>query len=48
VTILTPEQLAEFKKLTQPIYDKWVPKIGVNLVEAARQAIQQVERLGSK
>ena len=48
VTILTPEQLAEFKKLTQPIYDQWVPKIGVNLVEAARQAIQPVERLGSK
>ncbi len=39
VTVLTPEQKAKFKKLTQPIYDKWVPIIGRDLYEEALKAI---------
>ena len=39
VTVLTPEQRAEFKKLTEPIYKKWVPIIGEDLVNEALKAI---------
>ncbi len=39
VTVLTPAQIAEFKKLTKSIYDKWVPKIGVNIVKEAEKAV---------
>ncbi len=40
VTVLTPAQRAEFKKLTKPIYDKWVPRIGKKLVEEAKKAVE--------
>ena len=40
VTVLTPEQRAAFKKLTAPIYKKWVPKIGKKLVEEAKKAVE--------
>ncbi len=40
VTILTPEQIQAFKKLTKPVYDKWVPKIGEDLYKEALKAIE--------
>ncbi len=39
VTVLTANQRAEFKKLTKPIYKKWVPIIGEDLYKAALKAI---------
>ncbi len=39
VTQLTPEQRAAFVKVTRPVYDKWKPQIGANLVEMAEKAI---------
>ena len=40
VTILTPEQIQAFKKLTKPVYDKWVPKIGEDLYKETLKAIE--------
>jgi tripartite ATP-independent transporter DctP family solute receptor len=39
VTRLTPAEVAEFKKLTQPVFDKWSKTIGVNLVKTAEAEI---------
>ncbi len=39
VTQLTPEQRAEFVKVTRPVYDKWKPTIGTSLVDMAEKAI---------
>ncbi|MBF5003990.1 DctP family TRAP transporter solute-binding subunit [Diaphorobacter caeni] len=39
VTQLTPEQRAAFVKVTRPVYDKWKPTIGTNLVDMAEKAI---------
>ncbi|UOD49222.1 DctP family TRAP transporter solute-binding subunit [Orrella daihaiensis] len=39
ITQLTPAQLAEFKKVTKPVYDKWVKQIGPSLVKKAEQAV---------
>ena len=37
VTILSDEQRAAFAAATRPVFDKWVPKIGKDLVEKARK-----------
>ena len=34
---LTPEQYAAFQKVVEPVYTKWVPRIGAELVETARK-----------
>lgn len=39
ITKLTPAQLAEFKKVTKPVYDKWVKQVGPSLVKKAEQAV---------
>ncbi|QIL81748.1 DctP family TRAP transporter solute-binding subunit [Diaphorobacter sp. HDW4A] len=39
VTQLTPEQRAAFVKVTRPVYEKWKPTIGTNLVDMAEKAI---------
>ncbi len=39
VTILNRQQRNEFKKLTNSVYDKWVPKIGKDLVKKAEKAV---------
>lgn len=39
VTHLTPDERAAFVKITQPIYDKWKPQIGTDLVNMAEKAI---------
>ncbi len=37
ITILSDEQQASFKAATQPVYKKWIPKIGKNLVKEAKK-----------
>ena len=39
VTNLTPAQREAFVKATRPVYDKWKPQIGTNLVDMAEKAI---------
>ena len=39
VTELTPEQRAEFVKVTRPVYDKWKNQIGADLVTKAEKAV---------
>ncbi|GAD20328.1 DctP family TRAP transporter solute-binding subunit [Acidovorax sp. MR-S7] len=39
VTQLTPAQREVFVKATRPVYDKWKPTIGTNLVDMAEKAI---------
>jgi tripartite ATP-independent transporter DctP family solute receptor len=41
VTELTDEDLAAFKKAVQPVYDKWAPRIGEDLVERVQQQVGQ-------
>ena len=39
VTQLSPAQREAFVKATRPVYDKWKPQIGTNLVDMAEKAI---------
>ena len=39
VSELTPEQTAEFAKVTRPVYDKWKARIGAELVDMAEAAV---------
>jgi TRAP-type C4-dicarboxylate transport system substrate-binding protein len=39
VTALTPEQIAAFAKVTQPVFDKWAKQIGPDLVKQAQADI---------
>ena len=39
ITDLTTEQLAAFQEATQPVYDKWAPQIGPDLVEQVQGQI---------
>lgn len=39
VNYLTDAQLAAFKKVVQPVYDKWKKQIGPDLVEKAERAV---------
>jgi tripartite ATP-independent transporter DctP family solute receptor len=39
VTDLTPEQHAAFVEATQSVYEKWIPRIGAELVKQAQDAI---------
>lgn len=40
ITELTPEQHQAFVDATQSVYEKWIPRIGENLVDTAQKAIQ--------
>ena len=40
VTRLTPAQIAVFKTMAQPVYDKWVPKIGQKLYYQTLEVIK--------
>lgn len=40
VTELTPEQHESFVQATQKVYEKWTPRIGAKLVDAAQDAIK--------
>ncbi|MDO5289659.1 MAG: DctP family TRAP transporter solute-binding subunit [Pseudomonadota bacterium] len=39
ITRLSPDERAAFVKATRPVYDKWKPQIGADLVNAAEKAI---------
>ena len=39
ITDLTTEQLAAFQEATKPVYDKWAPQIGADLVEQVQSQI---------
>ena len=39
VTRLTPQEREAFVKVTRPIYDKWKPQVGTDLVNMAEKAI---------
>ena len=39
VTQPTPEQREAFVEVTRPVYEKWKPTVGVNLVEMAEKAV---------
>nr|WP_316046987.1 hypothetical protein [Planococcus glaciei] len=41
ITELTPEQVEEFKKTLEPIYDEFEEEIGADVYEAARAAAGQ-------
>ena len=40
ITDLSDEQLKEFQEATQPVYDKWAPKIGEDLVARVQEQTQ--------
>jgi TRAP-type transport system periplasmic protein len=39
IVSLSPEQLAAFRTVTKPVYDKWKARIGADLVSTAEKAI---------
>ncbi|WP_066455993.1 DctP family TRAP transporter solute-binding subunit [Castellaniella caeni] len=39
VTVLSPDQIAAFAKVTQPVFDKWAKQIGPDLVKQAQADI---------
>ena len=39
ITELTPDERAAFVKATRPVYDKWKPQVGAELVNTAEKAI---------
>ncbi len=39
VTVLSPEQIAAFAKVTKPVFDKWAKEIGADLVKMAQEDI---------
>lgn len=41
ITELTPEQHQAFVDATQSVYEKWIPRIGKDLVDAAQKAIAE-------
>jgi TRAP-type transport system periplasmic protein len=43
VTELTPQELAEFKKATLPVYTEWEPKIGPALVKEFQDAVKSAK-----
>lgn len=43
ITILTPEQIKVFREKVQPVFDKWVEKIGTDLYKAAKEDMDAVK-----
>ncbi len=43
ITILSPEQIRTFREKVQPVFDKWVEKIGVDLYNAAKADMDAVQ-----
>lgn len=39
ISELTPEQLAAFQEATKPVFNKWVDRVGPELVEMAQKAV---------
>jgi len=40
VTVLSPADMKTFRARMKPVYDKWIPEIGADLVIAAEKAVQ--------
>ena len=40
VTVLSPADMKIFRARMKPVYDKWIPEIGADLVNASEKAIQ--------
>jgi tripartite ATP-independent transporter DctP family solute receptor len=40
VTVLSPADMKIFRARMKPVYDKWIPEIGTDLVSASEKAIQ--------
>jgi len=43
VTILTPEQKAEFQEAVQPVYNQFKEEIGADLVESVQQQVEEFQ-----
>lgn len=43
VTILTPEQKAEFQEAVQPVYDQFKDEIGADLVESVQEQVEEFQ-----
>lgn len=43
VTVLTPEQRAEFQKAVQPVYDQFADEIGVELIKEVQEKIKEFQ-----
>jgi TRAP-type C4-dicarboxylate transport system substrate-binding protein len=44
VYVLTAEDVKAFKDKVKPVYDRWVPEIGADLVKAAEKVVQSTEK----
>lgn len=43
VTLLTPEEIARFAELTKPVLEKWVERVGKDLVDAAEEDMRSAQ-----
>jgi TRAP-type C4-dicarboxylate transport system substrate-binding protein len=43
VVMLSPAEVAVFKAKTKPVYDKWVPEVGTDLVKSAERIIAETK-----
>ncbi len=43
VTDLTPDELAKFRELTKPVYDKYAPKVGPQVVKSFEDAVAKAK-----
>lgn len=43
ITILTPEQIKVFREKVQPVFDRWIEKIGSELYNAAKEDMDSVQ-----
>ena len=43
VTKLTPEQAKEFADIVKPVREKWIPKVGKDLVDAANKDMSKIK-----
>jgi TRAP-type transport system periplasmic protein len=44
VTVLSPADMKTFRARMKPVYDKWTPEIGADLVSAAEKAVQSASK----
>jgi len=43
VVVFTPKDMEVFKAKTKPVYDKWIPEIGADLVTASEKVIKGIK-----
>jgi len=44
VYVLTAEDMKAFRNKVKPVYDRWVPEIGTDLVKAAEKEVRSIEK----